>query len=398
MKKISRLTSLLLAFLMLFTASLTGIVSAAVAEESISEATITITPPEAGATASKDTLPQIELTSGAHYEVEACCWYQESGVWAEVNELTPYTFIAGNTYYFWVTLKAKAGYVFADNATLTVSGGKVEEDPECYTSPDQSYSCLVGTKVSVTIEASEVVSETYTITFNANGGSGTMDAVTVNKGEMYTLPACGFTAPEGKEFDGWNLGAAGDQIEITADTELTAQWKNKAAETCKITFKANGGKGKMDAIKAEKGKAVKLTANKFTQKGYAFAGWNTKKNGKGTAYKDGAKITLKKNMTLYAQWNKIALKIGEIKNIPRNKKLTVKATLTLGGKAVKGKTVTFVFKGKKGHKYTAKTNQSGVATVTIKAKDIQELKVGATATITASFEDVTTKIKAKITK
>lgn len=58
-----------------------------------------------------------------------------------------------------------------------------------------------------------------------------------------------------------------------------------------------------------------LTMNNFTRVGYEFAGWNTKPNGSGTAYKDGAKILnltdkdLKMDgddaiVTLYAQWQK----------------------------------------------------------------------------------------------
>ena len=71
----------------------------------------------------------------------------------------------------------------------------------------------------------------YTVTFNANGGTGTMEAVSNISGQ-YTLPACGFTAPNGKEFAGWKVNNAGDllqagaQINVTANIELVAQWKD----------------------------------------------------------------------------------------------------------------------------------------------------------------------------
>ena len=39
------------------------------------------------------------------------------------------------------------------------------------------------------------------VTFVANGGSGNMEAVQTYKDESYTLPACTFTPPAGKEFD-----------------------------------------------------------------------------------------------------------------------------------------------------------------------------------------------------
>ena len=59
---------------------------------------------------------------------------------------------------------------------------------------------------------------TYTVSFDANGGTGTMADVTGVSGE-YTLPANGFTAPAGKQFKAWSVGgvekAAGDKITIT---------------------------------------------------------------------------------------------------------------------------------------------------------------------------------------
>ena len=60
---------------------------------------------------------------------------------------------------------------------------------------------------------------TYTVSFDANGGTGTMADVTDISGE-YTLPANGFTAPVGKQFKAWSVGgvekAAGDKITVTA--------------------------------------------------------------------------------------------------------------------------------------------------------------------------------------
>lgn len=50
--------------------------------------------------------------------------------------------------------------------------------------------------------------DNQTISFNANGGSGSMDAVVRGYNTVYALPACGFTAPSGKVFDGWAEGSA----------------------------------------------------------------------------------------------------------------------------------------------------------------------------------------------
>ena len=43
-----------------------------------------------------------------------------------------------------------------------------------------------------------------TVTYNANGGTGSVDPVTVGAGSSVTLSdGTGLTAPEGKVFDGW---------------------------------------------------------------------------------------------------------------------------------------------------------------------------------------------------
>ena len=74
---------------------------------------------------------------------------------------------------------------------------------------------------------------TFKITYDANGGTGSMTSVTVTHGNSYTLPKCTFTPPEGKEFDKWDLGAPGDKITITKATTVTAQWKDKDSSTPK---------------------------------------------------------------------------------------------------------------------------------------------------------------------
>ena len=72
--------------------------------------------------------------------------------------------------------------------------------------------------------------QVYTISFNSNGGSGTMDSVRVVAGETYTLPGCGFTAPSGKAFTGWDYASvenkpAGEVITTDRNLELRAHWE-----------------------------------------------------------------------------------------------------------------------------------------------------------------------------
>lgn len=87
--------------------------------------------------------------------------------------------------------------------------------------------------------------KTYTVSFDANGGTGTMANATGISGE-YTLPSNGFTAPEGKQFKSWSVDgkekAVGDKITVTADTTVKAVWENIPVTTYTVSFDANGGK------------------------------------------------------------------------------------------------------------------------------------------------------------
>lgn len=101
-----------------------------------------------------------------------------------------------------------------------------------------------------TWEQQQVVPTTYTVSFAANGGTGTMADVTGISGE-YTLPENGFTAPDGKQFKAWSVGgvekAVGDKITVTANTTVTAVWETiPAGHTCDIkpnsdAFRCKGG-------------------------------------------------------------------------------------------------------------------------------------------------------------
>ena len=72
--------------------------------------------------------------------------------------------------------------------------------------------------------------ESFTVTFDANGGSGVMEPEKVYVGESFILPACGFIAPSGKTFAGWDKGSVGESIKVTGDITVTAKWKDESAD------------------------------------------------------------------------------------------------------------------------------------------------------------------------
>ena len=86
-------------------------------------------------------------------------------------------------------------------------------------------------KTAVAISGATPPPATYTVSFDANGGTGTMAEVTGVSAGAYTLPANGFTAPDGKRFVGWATSAggtataAGEAITISDNVTLYAIWE-----------------------------------------------------------------------------------------------------------------------------------------------------------------------------
>lgn len=92
------------------------------------------------------------------------------------------------------------------------------------------------------------VSNTYTVSFNANGGSGDMPDVTRVSGK-YTLPECVFTAPDDTmEFEEWLVNEVpynpGESITVSGNVIVKAVWKkityfititDKSGNTVQIT-------------------------------------------------------------------------------------------------------------------------------------------------------------------
>ena len=190
--------------------------------------------------------------------------------------------------------------------------------------------CLKLTDPNAQVTPPEV--QKYTVSFNANGGSGEMAAVEVEAGE-YTLPECTFTAPANKEFAGWEVTVtmtygeyswdqaqvlqAGAKITVSKDMVIKATWK---ATSATISFNANGGTGEMASVEVQPGEYT-LPECAFTAPGTkVFAGWEitTYVEYWGTLYpqtqvkQPGEKITVSEDMEIKASWKVVITKSEQI--------------------------------------------------------------------------------------
>ena len=174
---------------------------------------------------------------------------------------------------------AKTGYTFSG---WTVSGAEPVNGK--FTMPDNN----------VTITGS-FSANTYTVKFNANGGSECENITVTYDGKYTHLPT---TTRTGYTFDGWYDGStkvtADTVVKITADQTLTARW---TANKYTVTFDANGGSACEDITVTYGGKYPTLPAP--TKEGYTFEGWFDGE----TQVKSGDAVTITGNQTLTAHWS-----------------------------------------------------------------------------------------------
>ena len=159
-------------------------------------------------------------------------------------------------------------------------------------------------KVAFTLKT-EVPAKYITISFDPNGGTGTMKPMRVKAGENYTLPECTFTPPEGREFAGWlavngTVYPAGTKVISSYDQSFKATWKDKEAAEVTISFDPNGGTGTMQPMKVKSGENFTLPECTFTPpEGKEFAGWLA---ANGTVYPAGDIAFSTTDTVLKATW------------------------------------------------------------------------------------------------
>ena len=143
----------------------------------------------------------------------------------------------------------------------------------------------------------------FIVTFDANGGTGSMEPVTVEEGSRYVLPACGFIPPVNMQFSGWALSADGSVIAdgaimVTSNITLYAIWEPVPVNEFVVFFDGNGGTPAVSSMTTI-GHRLAFLPGAFRSGSYRFDGWYTERNG-------GELITTSTvfaaNTIVYAHW------------------------------------------------------------------------------------------------
>ena len=146
----------------------------------------------------------------------------------------------------------------------------------------------------------------YTISYNANGGTGAPATGKKWYNQTFTVSSTKPTKT-GNTFVNWKINETGNYVgaggTITANSNnnytLTAQWK---LNTYTISYNANGGTGAPSNQTKTYGVNLTLSSTKPTKAGYTFLGWSTNQNATSATYSAGGTYTSNAAATLYAVW------------------------------------------------------------------------------------------------
>ncbi len=221
---------------------------------------------------------------------------------------------------------------------ITYTGSKTE------TTEDGEYPYCVHYSADTVLSTQPNV----TVTYNANGGYGSMNPQTVTSGQALMLSPNTFSRAN-YAFSHWNTKPDGSGISYanegtvfpTASMTLYAQWvKNYYS----VNYNSNGGGGVMGLNTVFKGLSTTVRENEFNAPSYSkvFSEWNTSPDGTGISYQPGDPIwsdDIPSDITLYAIWvDKLTIYyypgsgsgVSQIQEVPRGTPVNLSAFNSLG--------------------------------------------------------------------
>lgn len=152
--------------------------------------------------------------------------------------------------------------------------------------------------------------KTYTISYNANGGSGGPASQTKYHGIKLLLSSIEPTR-NGYTFLGWGVSSSstsptyqpGDWYNSNVSRTLYAIWQKNGPATYTVSYNANGGSGAPGSQTKTQDVTLTLSSTRPIRSGYTFLGWSTSSSATSASYQPGGSYTANSSVTLYAVWS-----------------------------------------------------------------------------------------------
>lgn len=222
-----------------------------------------------------------------------------------------------------------AEFIFTADTTLHAQWKEIKttptnpETPENPTQPEQPQNP----------ETPSIPKATYTVTFDANGGSGTIASISAEEGSEITLPENAFTK-SGYIFAGWATSADGNvsysdktKITVTQNLTLYAKW---TAITYTITYELNGGTNAESNPASYTFETETINLLNPSREYFDFGGWYTDSQFSDSSKKTEIAKGSTSDITLHAQWTVAAENaVNAINRLPAGEhKISVTGEMT----------------------------------------------------------------------
>ena len=215
--------------------------------------------------------------------------------------------IIGETTYIPYTKPTRSGYAFQGWSTSSWATSADYQPGSTYTP--------YGNMTFYAVWSQNVV-KTWSITYNANGGSNAPAKQTANVGQSITIT---YSKPtrNGYTFLGWStwnestepeaMFTPGYSYSSDYDMTLYAVWEQNVVKTWSIIYNANGGTNAPEKQTANVGQSIIITQDKPIRSGYTFLGWSTWSGATEpeAMFTPGYSYTSDSDTTLYAVWERV---------------------------------------------------------------------------------------------
>lgn len=249
-----------------------------------------------------DTTATIRVTVSA-YITDG--WVYSTGVGAHItiNGSTATRTVFGNGVGYYYAYEGAKTATYDVTINKTTASQNISWKAELYQYTDGTKQALKQTDTgTVAVKAKT----SYSVTYNANGGTGAPAAQTKYYGTALTLSTTKPTRT-GYTFSKWNTNASGTGTNYNAGASysgnaaltLYAIW---TANTYTITYNANGGTGAPGSQTKTHDVDLTLSSTKPTRTNYNFIGWATSATASTATYSAGGKFIANAATTLYAVW------------------------------------------------------------------------------------------------